>query len=62
MANKKHLHKNDWGRSVFIDSLDVNTTDFDLPDTKIKDLIESGGNGVKKHFNWRDSLDNHFPI
>ncbi len=61
MANKKHLHKNDWGRSVFIDSLDVNTTDFDLSESKIKNLIESGEEGVKKHFNWRDSLDNNLP-
>lgn len=29
-ANKKHLNKNDWNRTIFIDTLDVETTDFDL--------------------------------
>ena len=53
-ANKKHLHKNDWNRTVFIDTLDVNTTDFDLTKSKIDDLIESGKQGVKTHFEWRD--------
>lgn len=52
-ANKKHLHENDWNRTVFIDSLDVNTTDFDLSDSKIKDLINSGKQGVINHFLWR---------
>lgn len=54
VANKKHLHKNDWNRTVFIDTLDVNTTDFDLSGSKIKSLIESGKNGVVNHFQWRD--------
>ena len=54
MANKKHLHKNDWNRTVFIDTLDVNTTDFNISKKKINDLIESGKNGVKKHFDWRN--------
>ena len=54
MANKKHLHKNDWNRTVFIDSLDVNTTDFDLDKNKINALIESGKEGVATHFNWRN--------
>lgn len=62
MANKKHLHKNDWGRSVFIDSLDVNTTDFDIPVEKVNALIESGVKGVQKHFNWRDSLNTNVPV
>lgn len=61
MANKKHLHKNDWNRTIFIDTLDVNTTDFDLPTPKIEKLIESGKNGVKKHFEWRKQNLNNKP-
>ncbi len=54
VANKKHLHKNDWNRTVFIDTLDVNAIDFDLPEHQVKSLIESGKNGVINHFQWRD--------
>ena len=55
MANKVHLHKNDWNRTIFIDTLDVKTTDFDLPESKIKALIDSGKEGVRKYFNWRNN-------
>jgi NTE family protein len=55
MANKKHLHKNDWNRTIFIDTLDVNTTDFDLSRSKIDGLIESGKKGVLDYFDWRDN-------
>lgn len=50
MANKEHLCEEDWNRTVFIDTLGVKATDFDLPKEKIQDLIEQGRNGVKKHF------------
>lgn len=53
-ANKKHLHKNDWNRTICIDTLDVSTTDFDISEPKIRALIESGKKGVQRHFNWRD--------
>ncbi|MCC6691162.1 MAG: patatin-like phospholipase family protein [Bacteroidia bacterium] len=55
MANKKHLHKNDWGRTVFIDTLDVRTTDFDLSKQKINALINSGREGTINFFNWRNA-------
>ncbi|MEQ8243785.1 patatin-like phospholipase family protein [Fulvivirga sp.] len=54
MANKVHLHSNDWNRTIFIDTLDVQTTDFDLPENKIIDLIASGKKGAEKYFEWRD--------
>lgn len=62
MANKKHLHKNDWNRTIFIDTKDVNTTDFDISKEKINSLIESGENGVKTHFKWRDKNFNKKPV
>lgn len=57
MANKVHLHSNDWNRTIFIDTLDVKTTDFDLPNNKIQELIASGKTGAEKYFLWRDSDD-----
>ncbi len=53
MANKKHLHKNDWGRTIFIDTLDVQTTDFKLPESKIGELVASGKKAVKDYFTWK---------
>ncbi|MFL5764189.1 MAG: patatin-like phospholipase family protein [Bacteroidia bacterium] len=54
MANKKHLHQNDWNRTIFIDTLDVKTTDFKLPPEKIRALLASGRTGVTDYFKWRD--------
>ncbi len=56
MANKKHLHKNDWNRTIFIDTLGVKTTEFDLSEEKIKSLIESGAQGVKTYFEWQEKV------
>lgn len=55
-ANKKHLHKNDWKRTIFIDTLGVKATDFDLNREVINDLVESGKQGVTDYFMWRDGL------
>lgn len=55
MANKKHLHQNDWNRTIFIDTLDVKTTDFKLSQEKINALITSGKSGVTNYFNWRNA-------
>ncbi|CAN5521033.1 hypothetical protein BH10BAC1_BH10BAC1_20790 [soil metagenome] len=54
MANKKHLHQNDWNRTVFIDTLDVKTTDFKLSPAKIQELLASGRTGVNEYFKWKD--------
>ena len=50
-----HIHGNDWQRTVYIDTLKVNTTDFDLSDEKKQALVESGANGVKDYFKWYDN-------
>ena len=49
-----HLHENDWNRTVFIDTLGVRTTDFDISEKQVKALIRSGREGVKRHFAWRN--------
>ena len=51
-ANNVHLHKNDWHRTVFIDSCGVAATDFDLPNEKIEQLVESGRQGTSKYLGW----------
>lgn len=39
------IHSDDWGRTIYIDTLGVNTVDFDISATKKKALVESGRKG-----------------
>jgi NTE family protein len=55
MANKVHLHTNDWHRTVFIDAKGVGTTDFGLPAAKVRTLLESGREGTRDYFRWFES-------
>ena len=48
MANKKHLSSKDKIRTIFIDTLDVGTTDFDLTKSQIDSLLKSGEDAVIK--------------
>jgi NTE family protein len=53
--NNAHLHSDDWQRTVFIDTLGVGTTEFDLAEAQKKALIKSGAAGVKAYFDWYDN-------
>ncbi len=55
MANKLHLHKNDWHRTVFIDAEGIRTTEFDLSQQKIDLLVANGMEGIQEYFNWFDN-------
>lgn len=50
-----HLHSDDWQRTVYVDTLGVGATDFDLSDEKKNELVESGVRGVSEYFNWYDN-------
>ncbi|MBI5381894.1 MAG: patatin-like phospholipase family protein [Opitutae bacterium] len=52
MANKMHLHTNDWHRTVAIDAGGVSATDFDLSDAQVQLLIGNGRTGTTNYFNW----------
>lgn len=52
----RHVHGDDWQRTVYIDTVDVNTTDFDISPEKQEELIESGAKGVRKYFEWYDNV------
>ena len=52
-----HLHSDDWARTVYIDTLGVSTTDFDLSDPKKKALVKSGKTGALEYFKWYDAAD-----
>lgn len=55
MANKSHLHGNDWNRTVFIDTLNIKTTQFDLSPAEIKSLTDNGKIFTEKYFEWKNS-------
>lgn len=52
MANKMHLHGNDWHRTVAIDAAGVKTTQFDLSDELVELLVNNGESATKKYFDW----------
>jgi NTE family protein len=54
VANKAHLHENDWHRTAFIDGKGVGTTDFNLSPDKVEALISSGEAGTNDYLSWFD--------
>jgi len=49
-----HLHSDDWQRTIYIDTLGVKTTDFDLSDAMKTKLEQSGRAGAEYYFSWFD--------
>jgi NTE family protein len=58
VANKVHLHKNDWSRTVFVDVGErIGFTDFDLKDADKDFLSNAGREGVGNYLAWRNSAE-----
>ncbi|MEK6909352.1 MAG: patatin-like phospholipase family protein [Nanoarchaeota archaeon] len=53
-ANKTHLSDRDWHRTIYIDSLGISATQFELKSEQKEDLIESGRAGALSYFSWFD--------
>ena len=49
---KQHLKSDDWQRAVYINTLDVGTTDFDISNEKKADLVEQGIKGSETYLQW----------
>lgn len=47
-----HLHSDDWQRTIYIDTLGVGTTDFDLTTKAKDDLVKSGRKHTLDYFKW----------
>jgi len=60
MQESNHLHSDDWHRTIYIDTLGVKTTEFNLSDNKKNALIASGSAGVEKYFSWFDTAENAY--
>lgn len=52
VQENQHLHSDDWQRTLYINTLDVNTTDFDLSDAKKQALIDEGIKGAREYLQW----------
>jgi NTE family protein len=52
VLNRSHLHENDWHRTVFLDTLGVRSTQFDLADDTVTKLVASGQEGANAYFKW----------
>lgn len=47
-----HLHSDDWQRTVYIDTLDVGATDFNLSEETKAALLQQGVAGAENYFRW----------
>jgi len=54
----RHLHSDDWQRTIYIDSLGVGTTDFDLDDQTKEKLEASGVKHTRRYLKWFDDRKN----
>ena len=52
VQDSQHLHSDDWHRTVYIDTLGVGTTDFDLSDSRKKELVASGRKSAEHYLKW----------
>jgi NTE family protein len=50
----QHLHSDDWHRTIYIDTLGVSTTQFDLSNETKEQLVESGRKFTRSYFDWFD--------
>lgn len=53
----RHLHSDDWQRTIYIDTLGVRTTDFDMGDQHKTALVQSGRQYTEKYFGWFDNAE-----
>ena len=51
----RHLESGDWHRTVYINTLGVDTTEFDLDHETKRDLEASGRAGTEQYFDWHDA-------
>ncbi len=52
VQENQHLHSDDWQRTLYINTLDVKTTDFDISHEKKAALLQEGIKGAENYFRW----------
>ncbi|MFV0376444.1 MAG: patatin-like phospholipase family protein [Mangrovibacterium sp.] len=56
VQENQHLHSDDWQRTVYIDTLDIKATEFDLNGGQKAALVEQGIAGAETYFKWFEDL------
>ncbi len=62
IQDTQHLHEDDWHRTVYIDSLGVKTTEFDLSESQKKALLASGKESTEKYLSWWSNVNKDLAI
>ncbi len=52
VQDSRHLHEDDWHRTIYIDSLGVDTKDFDISEEKKQALVVSGKQSTERYLQW----------
>lgn len=62
VQDSQHLHEDDWHRTVYVDTLGVETTDFDLSEHLKNELVSSGEKSARKYLKWWADLSKDIAI
>jgi len=62
VQDSQHLHSDDWQRTVYIDTLGVGTTEFDLSDQLKQALVKSGKQAAKRYLEWWSDVDDDLAV
>ncbi|MBN1380842.1 MAG: patatin-like phospholipase family protein [Deltaproteobacteria bacterium] len=57
VQENQHLHSDDWQRTLYINTMNIKTTDFDLSDDRKNALIQEGIKGAENYFRWFEDPD-----
>lgn len=52
VQESQHLHSDDWQRTIYINTLDVKTTDFSISSEKKQSLLQAGIACAENYFQW----------
>ena len=62
VQNNFHLKSDDWQRTIYIDTMKVGTTDFNMKKETKKRLIKKGEEGTTDYFEWYDDTQNDLAV
>jgi NTE family protein len=57
VQENQHLHSDDWQRSIYINTLGIKATDFQLPEAQKRKLVKEGSEATRRYFEWYDLFD-----
>jgi NTE family protein len=57
VQENQHLHSDDWCRTIYINTIGIGSTEFDLSDAKKRGLVKEGLQATKDYFDWYDKFD-----